>query len=219
MHIFFDFDGTLISAEKRMYRLYADYCRRLGTVPIQQSLYIAQKKRGIRERDVTSVALGSEVDVYLKWKLEHMEDPSYIQLDTLYKGVPTILKKLQKLGNSLYILTSRVGRAKLMNQVKQYNIEDYFIEIINTPGADGARCKTKGLSDAMVCHHIHGQSMVLVGDSEVEVQAANNVGIACISVTYGLRGKEFFHSLGQSQTVDSVSELTDSLLALQKSMV
>ncbi|MBQ9106390.1 MAG: HAD family hydrolase [Clostridia bacterium] len=61
----------------------------------------------------------------------------------------------------------------------------------------------------------HGEdlsSVVLVGDSQIDVQTAKNASIACIAVTWGYRKKELLIADGADFTVDTPRELLDILL-------
>ncbi len=53
---------------------------------------------------------------------------------------------------------------------------------------------------------------VYVGDSDVDIAAARNAGLPCISVTWGFRTKDFLLSRGASQTADTMDELEALLL-------
>ena len=51
-----------------------------------------------------------------------------------------------------------------------------------------------------------------VGDSEVDIQTAQNAGVKCISVTWGFKDRDFLIENGATQLVDSVEELEEKLL-------
>lgn len=53
---------------------------------------------------------------------------------------------------------------------------------------------------------------VYVGDSEVDLQTAQNAGLPCLSVTWGFRSKEFLLAHGARQLIDSPQALGDRLL-------
>ena len=55
------------------------------------------------------------------------------------------------------------------------------------------------------------QATVYVGDSEVDIQTANNALVPCISVTWGFKDREFLIKNGATVLVDSVEELLSVL--------
>ena len=48
-----------------------------------------------------------------------------------------------------------------------------------------------------------------VGDSEVDIQTAQNAGVACLCVTWGFRDKEFLLAHGGKNFVDNPMEILD----------
>ena len=54
-------------------------------------------------------------------------------------------------------------------------------------------------------------STVYVGDSEVDIQTAQNAGVDCISVTWGFKDKDFLVDNGATVLVDSVEELLEKI--------
>ena len=51
------------------------------------------------------------------------------------------------------------------------------------------------------------RSTVYVGDSEVDIQTANNAGVDCISVTWGFKDKDFLIANGAKTLIDAPKEL------------
>ena len=46
-----------------------------------------------------------------------------------------------------------------------------------------------------------------VGDSEVDIQTAQNAGVACLSVTWGFKDKEFLLKNGATALADTPEEV------------
>lgn len=60
------------------------------------------------------------------------------------------------------------------------------------------------------------ENSVYIGDSEVDIQTAVNVGIPCISVLWGFRDRKFLEQSGGSIFVDSMKNLTEKLINFSK---
>jgi phosphoglycolate phosphatase len=211
MNIFFDLDGTLVDARKRLYRLYTDFARTVGVTPILETTYFDKKTSGILERDIAAVTFSSKTEEYLEWRKKYIEDASYIKLDTVFLGVNDMLKKLSAT-RKLFVLTSRVNRARTLDQLENNGLIHFFTEVITTPGSDAVKLKTAGLRDACLRHHLDIQTALIVGDSEVEFGVGKALGIRCVSVLYGLRGEHYFRALGQRTVVKNVHELQTILV-------
>jgi len=211
MNIFFDLDGTLLDAHKRLYSLYADFARDVNVIPISEQDYFDKKAIGIMDRVIAGDTFFSKAQKYLAWKKDHIEDVSYLQMDTVFPGVNHMLLELKK-KHKLFILTSRVLKDRTLEQLKNYGLRDFFIEVIITPGEDATKMKTDGLRETSLRYHLDLKQTIIVGDSEVEFGVSKALEIRCISVTSGLRGKHYFHSLGQKNVADSIHELQKVLI-------
>ena len=55
--------------------------------------------------------------------------------------------------------------------------------------------------------HVSSDAAVYVGDSEVDIQTADNAGLPCISVLWGFRDRNFLIEHGAKTFVNRPSEL------------
>ena len=55
------------------------------------------------------------------------------------------------------------------------------------------------------------EQAVYIGDSEVDIETAQNAGLACISVTWGFRNKSFLARHGATRIVENAAELAMEL--------
>lgn len=55
--------------------------------------------------------------------------------------------------------------------------------------------------------HIEKSEAVFVGDSDVDIETAQNAGILCIGVEWGFRGREFLFAHGAHVTAQNCAEL------------
>ena len=60
------------------------------------------------------------------------------------------------------------------------------------------------------------EKSVYIGDSDVDIQTAANVGIPCISVLWGFRDKKLLEESGGSIFSASMKDLTEKLRNFQK---
>ena len=54
---------------------------------------------------------------------------------------------------------------------------------------------------------VTAEGAVYIGDSDVDIRTAENCGMECISVTWGLRDEEFLRQSGAKILVDSPEKL------------
>ena len=77
--------------------------------------------------------------------------------------------------------------------------EDGGVRKKPAPDSVFAAMKELGAADAA--------DVVYIGDSEVDIQTAENAGVDCISVCWGMKDKSFLIENGATVVIDSVEEL------------
>ncbi len=128
-----------------------------------------------------------------------------------YEGVMELLNTLKAQGKKTAVLSNKPDFAvKLL-------AEEYFPNLLQSAvgenEAAGIRKKPAPDSLFAVLEELHAEkeSTVYVGDSEVDIQTAQNAGVACISVTWGFKDKEFLLENGGKILVDTPKEILDYL--------
>ena len=124
-----------------------------------------------------------------------------------YDGVLELLKNLQAAGVKTAVVSNKADFAvKLL-------AEEYFggllLDAVGENEACGVRKKPAPDSLFAVMQRLNApkNEVVYVGDSEVDIQTAQNAGVDCISVTWGFKDKSFLLANGASVLVDRPSEI------------
>jgi phosphoglycolate phosphatase len=61
--------------------------------------------------------------------------------------------------------------------------------------------------EAMKNLQVNSSEAIYVGDSEVDLEAAANAGIPCISVAWGFKGRKFLEEHKAEMIIDKPSEI------------
>ena len=122
-----------------------------------------------------------------------------------YPGIMQALRTLRLNGIMTAVVSNKADYAvkELAHRYFPGLFDEITGEVPGTarkPAPDGI---LKVISDAGVSR---GRT-VYIGDSEVDIEAAANAGVDCISVTWGFKEKEFLIKNGASVTADSPDEL------------
>ncbi len=111
-----------------------------------------------------------------------------------YEGVLALLKVLFEKGYTMAIVSNKIDSA-----VKELN-DRYFSEYVSVAIGDREGLQRKPAPDTV---HVALQELgrtketaVYIGDSEVDLATARNVGIPCISVLWGFRDRELLEKQG-----------------------
>lgn len=199
--VVFDLDGTLIYSLE----------------DIADSVNFAMKKYGFKQYSVEEVknAIGNGVrllferitpndisdEVFeecLKDFKEHYSENMYNKTRP-YDGVIEMLTKLKADGYKIAVLSNKFDSAvkELCNRYLGDLIDLAVGQKENIPEKPDAA----GIIEIAEQLETPLESCILVGDSEVDIQTANNAGIDCISVTWGYKDVNFLYENGASKLV------------------
>ena len=117
-----------------------------------------------------------------------------------YEGIMELLKVLKEKGYAIGIVSNKIDSA-----VKELN-NRYFKGIIDVAIGEREGVLRKPAPDTVLTAlqelGKEKESAIYVGDSDVDIATAKNVGIPCISVLWGFRDKEFLVKNGASTFVE-----------------
>lgn len=124
-----------------------------------------------------------------------------------YAGITPTLQALKKAGVKLAVLSNKA------DFVVKSLVDRYFPELFEQAVGENesAGVRKKPAPDALyvIMDKLHStaEETVYVGDSDVDIQTAKNAGVACVSVSWGFRSKEFLKEHGATRIVDAPDEL------------
>lgn len=122
-----------------------------------------------------------------------------------YEGVVELLKQLKASGYHLAIVSNKADFA-----VKELQ-KIYFVNLVDVAIGEKQGIRKKPAPDtvnqALLELGCTKENAVYVGDSDVDIQTAKNVGIPCISVTWGFRDRQFLREHGASHFADKAEDI------------
>jgi len=122
-----------------------------------------------------------------------------------YDGIIEMLKDLRKNNIKTAVVSNKFDLA-----VKKL-CEKYFTCLIDTAIGESENVRKKPAPDsvfkAMEELKSPREKCIYVGDSDVDIQTAQNTGIECISVTWGYRDKDFLTKEGATIFADKPAEI------------
>ena len=124
-----------------------------------------------------------------------------------YSGVPELLKTLRERGCKLAVVSNKFDGAV------EPLMEDYFPGLLDlSAGEDEDHGVPKKPHPAMVLRVMETLgadpvTTVYVGDSDVDIETAQNAALPCISVTWGFRTRDFLTQHGAAALASTPGEL------------
>lgn len=209
--VIFDLDGTLLYSLE----------------DLKDSVNFVMKKHGFREYTIDEVreAIGNGVRLLMERILpkdidknlfeeclsEFKENYSKNMYNKTkpYDGVLDMLKGLREEGYKIAVLSNKFDSA-----VKELSSK-YFGELVDLAVGqkEGVKEKPSPLGIQEIAKELDTdvETCIMVGDSEVDIQTANNAGIDCISVTWGYKNIDFLYDNGATKLVYAPEDILELL--------
>lgn len=189
--IVFDFDGTLLDSRRRHIVVLAEAFHLVTGKVITKKLldgYLCAKSRGMNTYQYLCSNAGLEREIAKlvsdKWR-ELIELPENLMCDFLYGDSKHCLEEL-KSTCQLFLISARSREALFQKQVVDLGIKDYFEEIICVSPENAIDSKYAKLIKTKAC--------LVVGDSEIDQEAAIKAGILFYALNRGFRHKSYWES-------------------------
>ncbi len=186
----FDLDGTLLNTLGDLHAAVNHALREFGFP--ERSLAEVRRFIGngvvkLMERstpDATDEKTNAEcLSVFREYYLSHMADTT-----APYEGIIDLLKKLREKGIKIAVVSNKLHPAVVDL------CEDYFGGLIDVALGVAEESERKpaptNVYKAMELMGADESNTVYIGDSEVDVQTAENAGLPCIGVLWGFRDKD-----------------------------
>jgi phosphoglycolate phosphatase len=182
--IIFDLDGTLIDSRADLTAGINHMRNHYGLEPLSLdtvSGYIGDGVRKLVERSLQ----GADVDVDEALAINKAYYFSHATVHTsLYEGVETGLRDLQKAGHTLALLTNKPGDPS-RDILKHFGLDDCFAAIIGGGDVPNLKPEPDGVFRCLELTKGDVSKAWMVGDHHTDLAVAKNAEIRSAWVTYG----------------------------------
>jgi phosphoglycolate phosphatase-like HAD superfamily hydrolase len=215
--LFLDLDGPLLDVRARYHGVYAAIAAELDVPALDLDQYWAAKRRRAPLRCFFP-AVGNEEGLrkrYLERWLGWIEAPEWLAHDTLVRGADECLERVGR-SHELYLVTLRRRPAALARQLDVLGLRPYFRQVFSgwtQEGSDGGAGEAARLKARWMRPLVSDGNGVIVGDTEVDMQAGALLGMRTIGVSFGIRQARELVELGAEAIIGSLMELPGLLVA------
>lgn len=204
--IIIDFDGTIVDTRARQFQL---FCELSGISSLGLETYWDLKRSGVSTATLlqTRFAFDSyDISVFRRRWLSAIEDPSLLEMDTLFSGSFEALRRLSA-SYDCVVLSGRQSLGLLIHQIGELGIGSFFEGVLVTEG--------KVSKDAVARQAGLTLNLALIGDSGEDILAAQRLGAVSVGALSGASSKDVLMRSLPDFIIPSVSELWDLLNALE----
>ena len=205
----FDLDGTLLNTINDL-AASTNYALRSAGMP-EHSVddvrrFVGNGVKKLMERAIPDGLNNPDFDeTYATFRKHYLEH----SLDTTkpYDGIPAVLAELKRRGKKLAIVSNKFYAAT------QELARHFFPDTIEVAIGERENIRKKPAPDtvleAMRQLGVGKEGTVYIGDSDVDIDTAHNVGVPCISVLWGFRDREFLLAHGATTLIERPEQLLD----------
>ena len=206
--IIFDLDGTLLNTLDDVWNAVNAALRKFGLPTRTREevrsfigngiVKLMERAAGEVEKQVFDGVLAE----FKRYYGEQCEDCT-----KLYEGLMELLECLKGKGIKTAVVSNKADFA--VKKLADGYFKGLLREAVGENEEAGIRKKPAPDSLLAVMERLGAgtRSTVYVGDSEVDIQTANNAGVDCISVTWGFKDKDFLIAHGAKTLIDAPKEL------------
>ena len=149
-----------------------------------------------------------EKDRYLKLFIDRIESQEELGADELFKDSLRTLEQLRANNNKLYLLSLRRNADALNWQIEHLGIRHLFEKILSghSDTKEGTLLKKADIVRQTVDNP---SEVVIIGDTEADVVAAQQLGATSIALLSGIRNEEFLSVMCPNYLVDGIGDVNN----------
>ena len=206
--VIFDLDGTICDSVADITTSVNTVLRRLGHKTLPSEIvrgYVGRGARALMEKCLgeTGAKVDRALDLFLDEYKVHCLDRT-----RAYPGVHEGLARLAALPK---VILSNKPRDMCRIIIDGLQLADGFAAIYGGESLPAKKPDPSAVSEVLRLHGADPSRTVLVGDSDVDLQAARGAGVRMLAVTYGYGGRDELR--GADWTADSFGAAVLTLLA------
>ncbi len=212
--IFLDLDGPLLDGKEKHYHCYRSIMEKFSFKPIGIDEYWENKRALVNRRDLLSLSGAEEIyDIFCAAWLSMIESPDVLVLDKLQEGAVDCLRSWKTQGIKLTLVTMRKNKQALEQQLNSMGLRNYFDAVLVCSHDEGGEGKANAVQK-MYYSEQSGKHFLWIGDTEVDLEAANLLGCPVILLSNGLRNEKFLEILGGEMIMPSIAHLKNNVLKM-----
>lgn len=203
----FDLDGTLLDSLTDL-AISCNYALRMNNMP-ERSLdevrhFVGNGVKKLMERAIPD---GLQNPAFEKTYNDFRQHYLVHNLDNTkpYPGIVSLLQRLHSEGKNIAVVSNKFYAAT------QNLVKHFFGEYVTVAIGERENIRKKPAPDTVIEAlrqlNASASGAVYIGDSDVDVMAARNSGMPCISVLWGFRDKEFLKENGATTFVTAPDEI------------
>ena len=208
-NVFIDLDGTLVNIAPRHHRVYTFCVDYFGGKPLPIADYWSLKRRDARWSEVLALSgLDAAIEPeFLRLFIGRIESAEELLKDKLFPESLAALEELSR-DNTLYLLSLRRNKEALNQEVNNLGIRRYFKEILSGHSDTKAGTLNKK-AEVIRSTGVDTDSVIIIGDTEADVAAAQQLGVVSVALGSGVRNRKFLEAMHPTYLLPGIGQVKD----------
>jgi phosphoglycolate phosphatase-like HAD superfamily hydrolase len=204
MKIIFDLDGTLLDVEGRFYRIYSEILQRYGFKLLSGKTYWTYRRQHYSTAVIIKKTCPEDfIATFYQERNRIFEQGNYLKYDRLRAEALRILNYFYK-NYPIYLLTLRNNRKNLKIELNEKKIFNFFKAIITGDPFGDWTLKYRLIKDRI---KVKPKEALIIGDTEIDIEAGRELGIYTCAITTGLRNKDLIKQTKPDFIIENLLEL------------
>lgn len=207
--VIFDLDGTLLNTIADLAAATNQALQQCGFPTHDESEYRFFVGNGINklfERALPEEERNTENILRIRQLFVPYYDAHNADLSRPYPGITELLKALQERKIQIAVASNKY-QAATRKLVEQYFPEINFIEVLGQREGIPAKPDPGIVNDIIAKARIERDEVIYVGDSNVDMQTAQNAGVTAVGVAWGFRPRAELEAHQPQHIIESAEEL------------
>lgn len=124
-----------------------------------------------------------------------------------YEGILPLMEELKKRHIKMAIVSNKIDSG--VKELNDIHFSEYVEVAIGEREGISRKPAPDSVNEALRILEVDKAHAVYVGDSDVDIQTANNAAVGCVSVTWGFRDEAFLKEHGATDLIHHPLELLD----------
>ncbi|WP_281890798.1 pyrophosphatase PpaX [Paenibacillus sp. YYML68] len=204
--VLFDLDGTILDTNELIIQSFIHTFDGVTPEPVTRDHIIPNMGRPLQEQMMYFTGRSRDQVDDLVTKYREYNIRRHDELVQAFPYVAETLHTLREAGVKLGVVTSKMRRTTDMG-LKLTGILDYFGSVITVDDVERAKPDPEGIFKAIAELGGKPEETLMVGDSHYDLEAAHNAGVACVGVSWSLKGLEYLRQYNPTYLIDDMREL------------
>ncbi|EOO16701.1 MULTISPECIES: HAD family hydrolase [Bacillus cereus group] len=203
----FDLDGTVTDPKKGIVNSVLYVLEKVGIEELHVSELDSFIGPPIQQSFVERYNMNEgEVERAVFYFREYLKQRGLLE-NSVYEGIPNLLKQLKDTGNRLFIATSK-PTIFARQVIEHFQLTNYFEDIIGS-NLNGTRIKKEEIIAHILQQNegLNKEEVVMIGDRKHDIIGANHNGIASIGVLYGYGSENELIEVSATHIAKDIEEL------------